>query len=972
MTQETISLVTSSTILPDKDQEPTEVIEMQSTELPGSAGTAMSPVNDSSLTEFTTELAPMSTGQLSTGTPSGTSSSTISQESTSGSEYETSTSTDIAETTVREESATGILTDEEKLEGSGENGMTTPITSTEHVQSSELTGGFEEVSKPLEGFNTLSTTEIVGSTVTFSPLEVSSLHVATETIIDETTTAYQVSTEGLSNTSTVDFIQGSSDSNISTEITSNATEQPVASGDGSDGNVVTEGSEKPVVTTETEISSTELVVSTEASQSTGIESTDHTTLQGEFELSGIITTGVTESVIVTTTGAEKIESANETTNNPTITETDSTMSVTEEIQTEMSTTGQSLNATNEVSTGAVPTTGETVTTSNISGSTEVNVDVVTQMSGQETIADEDSTEIGNIGSTLPTIELEHTSKPTGGQEISQSTSTQETTEGSGLLVTTEEEKTDISGDVMTTSAPSSSVTMESSTSLFDTSSLGTEAPATNQAIDVQVTESSSSETVSALPATVSGISEESKTEDEVTSITEKEESTIQIDIQFTTESSELSVTSTSTSTSTSGEVIGESTSKSPVTEVSEASTVTSEDKEENVSQGLPQATGLPVGTETAVTEVGITSTIETTSQESFTLKEEATETTELMTQSITEPVTEQQTSKKPPRDFCIFKGMIIQNLADVPSKDDCELCQCVDGEIVCAKRVCDEPSNANCLALPLESNQCCPKYNCSSFSTESSSENELYQTTVASSEVQEDDIDDETETEGADVSTQTSLPDTTASNVITEELSSIITSPKPVTTTQLTSLLTTMISQDGAITTVTPAGIQQHANGTFGTASGDILSEEDYEEIDLESLGPGACLFEGKIYVSAQQIPRDNPCDFCFCFRGDIICLQQSCPPPIPGCKEEIIPGFCCPRYECPVKMSFHNITRHIQHQPEDPPSLASWFGWGKKQAEQLEDEVYQTEVKGCEVQGEFYEAGALVDVSSGPCLQCR
>ena len=340
-------------------------------------------------------------------------------------------------------------------------------------------------------------------------------------------------------------------------------------------------------------------------------------------------------------------------------------------------------------------------------------------------------------------------------------------------------------------------------------------------------------------------------------------------------------------------------------------------------------------------------------------------------QITTESVTEQQTSKKPPRDFCIFKGMIIQNLADVPSKDACELCQCADGEIVCAKRVCEEPPSASCLALPVESNQCCPKYDCSQSSTESSSEIEMIKTTQTSSEIQEDDTDEEVDTEQEEEVTEISTLVTSSPTISTEELAAIITYPKPVATTQLTTLLTTMISQEGAITTVTPAGIQQNANGTYGTASGDILSEEDYEDLDLESLGPGACLFEGKIYVSAQQIPRDNPCDFCFCFRGDIICLQQSCPPPIPGCKEEIIPGFCCPRYECPVKMSFHNITRHVQHQPEEP-SLASWFGWGKKQAEQVEDEVYQTEVKGCEVQGEFYEAGALVDVSSGPCLQCR
>jgi len=318
----------------------------------------------------------------------------------------------------------------------------------------------------------------------------------------------------------------------------------------------------------------------------------------------------------------------------------------------------------------------------------------------------------------------------------------------------------------------------------------------------------------------------------------------------------------------------------------------------------------------------------------------------------------------PNRNFCIHKGMIIQNLADVPSKDACELCQCVEGNVRCAKQECQGPPTENCRALPTEKGECCPRFDCSEIET--SSESDFIKTT-SSSEILDDDTDDYTEDNaGGEIEDDDNTPLPTSSMAPLEE--SPITSPKPVATTQLTTLLTSSMAQDGAITTVTPASIQQNEDGTFGTASGDILDGAEYEDIDFESLSPGACLFDNKIYVSAQQIPRDNPCDFCFCFRGDIICLQQSCPPPIAGCTEEIIPGFCCPRYECPVKMSIHNVTRHIQHTTETP-SLASWFGFGGE--EPVEDETYQTEVKGCEVKGNFYETGTLVDVSSGPCLQC-
>ena len=90
--------------------------------------------------------------------------------------------------------------------------------------------------------------------------------------------------------------------------------------------------------------------------------------------------------------------------------------------------------------------------------------------------------------------------------------------------------------------------------------------------------------------------------------------------------------------------------------------------------------------------------------------------------------------------------------------------------------------------------------------------------------------------------------------------------------------------------------LSEEDTSVYGTASSDFSDEEtttssideyipDYPFYpddgqltldDLDKIGPGACLFDGKVYVSAQQIPRENPCDFCFCFRGDIICLQQS------------------------------------------------------------------------------------------------
>uniref|UniRef100_A0A182K4B9 VWFC domain-containing protein n=1 Tax=Anopheles christyi TaxID=43041 RepID=A0A182K4B9_9DIPT len=138
--------------------------------------------------------------------------------------------------------------------------------------------------------------------------------------------------------------------------------------------------------------------------------------------------------------------------------------------------------------------------------------------------------------------------------------------------------------------------------------------------------------------------------------------------------------------------------------------------------------------------------------------------------------------------------------------------------------------------------------------------------------------------------------------------------------------------------------------------------EDDYgEEEDPAAFGPGTCRYGGKLYVSAQQIPRDDPCDFCFCFRSDIICLQQSCPPPISGCNEEPITGFCCPRYECPVSMAtVLNVTTSTTTTTTTlPPHFLSHAYKGHVQK------------RGCQIQGKPYNVGETVASASGPCMRC-
>ncbi|KAM7359719.1 uncharacterized protein ACRADG_001041 [Cochliomyia hominivorax] len=138
--------------------------------------------------------------------------------------------------------------------------------------------------------------------------------------------------------------------------------------------------------------------------------------------------------------------------------------------------------------------------------------------------------------------------------------------------------------------------------------------------------------------------------------------------------------------------------------------------------------------------------------------------------------------------------------------------------------------------------------------------------------------------------------------------------------------------------------------------------EDEYtDEDEGEVFGPGTCRYGGKLYVSAQQIPRDDPCDFCFCFRSDIICLQQSCPPPIAGCHEEPITGFCCPRYECPVSMAtVLNITTSTTTTSTTLPPHFLHHSYGNN-----------VQRNGCLINGRSYRVGEKIESTSGPCINC-
>lgn len=183
---------------------------------------------------------------------------------------------------------------------------------------------------------------------------------------------------------------------------------------------------------------------------------------------------------------------------------------------------------------------------------------------------------------------------------------------------------------------------------------------------------------------------------------------------------------------------------------------------------------------------------------------------------------------------------------------------------------------------------------------------------------------------------------------------------RPALTSEVPPTSTAAEVQKPSITDTQPTEKIPEPEEEFPSTGPNGYGEPDYIEED-QAFGPGTCRYGGKVYVSAQQIPRDDPCDFCFCFRSDIICLQQSCPPPIHGCHEEPIQGFCCPRYECPVSMATTvNVTTTTTTTTTTlPPHFPTHSYKGAAQR------------RGCQIKGHTYKVGEVVRSSSGPCLHC-
>lgn len=133
------------------------------------------------------------------------------------------------------------------------------------------------------------------------------------------------------------------------------------------------------------------------------------------------------------------------------------------------------------------------------------------------------------------------------------------------------------------------------------------------------------------------------------------------------------------------------------------------------------------------------------------------------------------------------------------------------------------------------------------------------------------------------------------------------------------------------------------------------------------------CQLGTKLFGHGASVPRQDPCERCLCFGGQVLCWQERCPNQTrPGCKERRVPGICCPALECKDALTAAAAAAAAAPAvvPASEPSQADPLPAVVLPA--AGGHVVVQQRQGCVLGGQRFELGELVPRASGPCMQCR
>ncbi|XP_064488920.1 kielin/chordin-like protein [Ornithodoros turicata] len=152
-------------------------------------------------------------------------------------------------------------------------------------------------------------------------------------------------------------------------------------------------------------------------------------------------------------------------------------------------------------------------------------------------------------------------------------------------------------------------------------------------------------------------------------------------------------------------------------------------------------------------------------------------------------------------------------------------------------------------------------------------------------------------------------------------------------------------------------GARHSFRSSYGGKAYGSIRKEGNDRNTLSVTDQSSCTFEGKLFRHGSNISRSDPCERCFCFRGEVLCWNIQCPDhkPRDNCRAVSLKWTCCPIYECESAGAVST---------EKPPDRWSPF----TKATDNEDKKNVD----CEVDGDTYRPGQVIPSASGACLECR
>uniref|UniRef100_A0A182Q150 VWFC domain-containing protein n=1 Tax=Anopheles farauti TaxID=69004 RepID=A0A182Q150_9DIPT len=275
---------------------------------------------------------------------------------------------------------------------------------------------------------------------------------------------------------------------------------------------------------------------------------------------------------------------------------------------------------------------------------------------------------------------------------------------------------------------------------------------------------------------------------------------------------------------------------------------------------------------------------------------------------------------------CYYNGTHFMEGSIVPTKEPCLMCKCTEKTLICALKVCPEqpiPPPRGCI-LVHKAGSCCPYLQCSKLNLAVKNNGDRkklhfldYYEKVAQERLESPNSylrrsdDEEVEDNGACIVNGTVYK--SGSAMVSSSLCSYCycingrqkcVKPKCA----LPSQKCAPVFVDSACCPIrydctgkTPIKSSTLELSTESANHVRRINNKHYQRMsERRGYRSNGCTFGGHTYPDGEKMKSEDPCEACYCIRGQRKCTPKKCAPAIKGCTPRVPRGECCAvRYEC-------------------------------------------------------------------------